>query len=173
MKCSHNTCIDYAKKFQIHGRTHLTGVEFTDNVFGNEDEICSNCIISLSKAEIIGKIRYRTGIDRLLSVKKGHETGPSYFLNPSNRRSTHSRWHGRICGLVIETNENVYGPFFADTCGYEVWTIIVDTDLVTFLTDNAITNDGVLIGFTTEPKKGRPENQRSRKDRNVAFQPPF
>ena len=77
------------------------------------------------------------------------------FLNPFNRRSTHSRWHGRICGLVIETNENVYGPFFADTCGYEVWEIVVDTDLVTYLTDNAITNDdGDLIGFTTEPNKG-------------------
>ena len=72
------------------------------------------------------------------------------------RRSTHSRWHGLICGLEIETNENVYGPFFADTCGYEVWEIIIGNNLFSDLTDNKLTNnDGVLIGFTTEPKKGK------------------
>ena len=75
MPCSHDTCIDYAKKFEIHGRTHLTGIIFTDNVFGNEDEICLNCIIMLSKAENIEKIRYRTWIHKLLSVEKGQKAG--------------------------------------------------------------------------------------------------
>ena len=73
MKCSHDTCIDYAKKFKIHGRTHLTGIIFTDDVFGNEDEICFNCIITFSKAEIVEKIRYRTWIHKLLSVGKSHK----------------------------------------------------------------------------------------------------
>ena len=71
------------------------------------------------------------------------------------RRSTHSRWHGRICGLVIETNQNVYGPFAAGTCGYEVWEVSVNKILLDYMNENALYNDeGDFIGFITEPDKG-------------------
>ena len=50
-----------AKKISIHGRTHLTGIEFSNNIFGSTDEVCSTCIIDMNFGENVERIRYRSG----------------------------------------------------------------------------------------------------------------
>ena len=53
---------DIPTKFSIHGRTHLTGIEFSNKIFGSADEVCSTCIIEMDNGENVKKIRYRSGI---------------------------------------------------------------------------------------------------------------
>ena len=87
---------------------------------------------------------------------------PRLINDPYKRRSTHSRWYGRICGLIIETNTSIYGPFpfvlseQPGTCGYETWEIGIDKDLEEYFPENMIMdNANNLMGFKTEPKKGK------------------
>ena len=62
-------------KFNIHGRTHLTGIEFSDKIVGNQDEICSTCIFDLIFGESVEKIRYRSGL--IISTSYSEELGPA------------------------------------------------------------------------------------------------
>ena len=56
-----NYVFSEAKKISIHGRTHLTAIEFSNNIFGSTDEVCSTCIIDMNFGENVERIRYRSG----------------------------------------------------------------------------------------------------------------
>ena len=160
---------DSGGTIKVHGRTHITGIELsqfglskdTNQIFGSSDEICATCIIVMDDDEGVERIRYRTGMHAPFYGQVTLAIGRDWSTDPDERRSTHSRWHGRICGLVIETNKNVHGPFSfwgqekPGTCGYETWEVTIDKYLVDYLTENMITNsENIFMGFKTEPKKG-------------------